>query len=182
MLPLTKGATRCEEPTSSPEPCSATSRWRIACRRTIRCARSVDHRSRAGPHLAALRSAVRQFRSAVDCAGEAAARPAAAGVVHDPQRAAVDGATRLQPVVSLVRRASAWTTRSGRRLRLPRIAIVLLDGDIAAAFFEAVLIHADTARLLSDDHFTVDGTLLGGLGQSQELPAARSGSAGPRRG
>ena len=36
----------------------------------------------------------------------------------------------------------------------------LLDGDVAAAFFEAVLIHADTARLLSDDHFTVDGTLL----------------------
>ena len=36
----------------------------------------------------------------------------------------------------------------------------LLDGDIAAAFFEAVLIHADTARLLSDEHFTVDGTLL----------------------
>jgi transposase len=36
----------------------------------------------------------------------------------------------------------------------------LLAGDIAGAFFEAVLIHADTARLLSDDHFTVDGTLL----------------------
>jgi transposase len=36
----------------------------------------------------------------------------------------------------------------------------LLDGDIAAAFFEAVLIHADSKRLLSDDHFTVDGTLL----------------------
>jgi transposase len=36
----------------------------------------------------------------------------------------------------------------------------LLSGDIAQAFFEAVLIHADTARLLSDDHFTVDGTLL----------------------
>ena len=36
----------------------------------------------------------------------------------------------------------------------------LLDGDIAAAFFEAVLIHAETARLLSDDHFTVDGSLL----------------------
>lgn len=36
----------------------------------------------------------------------------------------------------------------------------LLDGDIAAAFFEAVLIHADVARLLSDEHFTVDGTLL----------------------
>jgi transposase len=36
----------------------------------------------------------------------------------------------------------------------------LLDGDVAAAFFDAVLIHADTERLLSDDHFTVDGTLL----------------------
>jgi len=36
----------------------------------------------------------------------------------------------------------------------------LLDGDIAAAFFDAILIHADTERLLSDDHFTVDGTLL----------------------
>src|SRR5688572_20174267 len=36
----------------------------------------------------------------------------------------------------------------------------LLDGDIAQAFFEAVLLHADTERLLSDEHFTVDGTLL----------------------
>ena len=36
----------------------------------------------------------------------------------------------------------------------------LLSGDLAQAFLEAVLIHADTARLLSDDHFTVDGTLL----------------------
>jgi transposase len=36
----------------------------------------------------------------------------------------------------------------------------LLAGDIAAAFFDAVVIHADSARLLSDEHFTVDGTLL----------------------
>src|SRR5213592_2607835 len=36
----------------------------------------------------------------------------------------------------------------------------LLDGDIAAAFFDAVLLHADSERLLSDEHFTVDGTLL----------------------
>jgi transposase len=36
----------------------------------------------------------------------------------------------------------------------------LLDGDIASAFFEAVLLHAETERLLSDEHFTVDGTLL----------------------
>jgi transposase len=36
----------------------------------------------------------------------------------------------------------------------------LLAGDIAGAFFDAVWIHADSARLLSDEHFTVDGTLL----------------------
>jgi transposase len=36
----------------------------------------------------------------------------------------------------------------------------LLDGDIATAFFQAVLIQAETAQLLSDEHFTVDGTLL----------------------
>ena len=36
----------------------------------------------------------------------------------------------------------------------------LLDGDIAEAFFQEVLMEARAARLLSDDHFTVDGTLL----------------------
>lgn len=36
----------------------------------------------------------------------------------------------------------------------------LLDGDIAAGFFDAVRLHAASARLLSDEHFTVDGTLL----------------------
>ena len=36
----------------------------------------------------------------------------------------------------------------------------LLEGDIAEAFFQEVLAEARSARLLSDDHFTVDGTLL----------------------
>ena len=36
----------------------------------------------------------------------------------------------------------------------------LLQGDIAAAFFDAVVAQARTADLLSDEHFTVDGTLL----------------------
>jgi len=36
----------------------------------------------------------------------------------------------------------------------------LLEGDIAAAFFHEVLAQARGARLLSDEHFTVDGTLL----------------------
>src|SRR5258708_2404633 len=36
----------------------------------------------------------------------------------------------------------------------------LLDGDIAEAFFQAVLEQARERSLLSDEHFTVDGTLL----------------------
>ena len=36
----------------------------------------------------------------------------------------------------------------------------LLDGDIAQAFFEKVLAVAREKRLLSDEHFTVDGTLV----------------------
>jgi transposase len=36
----------------------------------------------------------------------------------------------------------------------------LLNGDIASAFFDAVLRQAREAALLSDEHFTVDGTLL----------------------
>jgi transposase len=36
----------------------------------------------------------------------------------------------------------------------------LLDGDIAEAFFQAMLQQAGERSLLSDEHFTVDGTLL----------------------
>jgi transposase len=36
----------------------------------------------------------------------------------------------------------------------------LLESDIAAAFFDGVLAQARAAGLLSDEHFTVDGTLL----------------------
>jgi transposase len=36
----------------------------------------------------------------------------------------------------------------------------LLAGDVAQAFFEAVLSQAKAKRLLSTEHFTVDGTLI----------------------
>jgi transposase len=36
----------------------------------------------------------------------------------------------------------------------------LLAGDVATAFFQAVLAEADAQHLTSDEHFTVDGTLL----------------------
>jgi hypothetical protein len=35
-----------------------------------------------------------------------------------------------------------------------------LDSDLAAAFFARILEQAKTAKLLSDEHFTVDGTLI----------------------
>jgi transposase len=37
----------------------------------------------------------------------------------------------------------------------------LLSGDIAAKFFQAVLGQPAVKALLSDEHFTVDGTLIG---------------------
>ena len=51
----------------------------------------------------------------------------------------------------------------------------LLTGDIASAFFDAVLRQAREAALLSDEHFTVDGTLLeawAGLKSFQRTDAA----------
>ena len=36
----------------------------------------------------------------------------------------------------------------------------MLEGDIAEAFFQGVLGEARAGQLLSDEHFTVDGTLL----------------------
>ena len=104
------------------------------------------------------------------CCGDAAAR-----ALHDPQRAAADGAIGLQSAVPLVRGLgiddAVWllTMFSKNRDRL-------LTGDIAAAFLEAVLRHAETERLLSDDHFTVDGTLLKAWASQQGSSAARSGS------
>jgi hypothetical protein len=47
----------------------------------------------------------------------------------------------------------------------------LLDGDIAEAFFQAVLQQARQRSLLSDEHFTVDGTLLEAWASAEELSA-----------
>jgi len=56
----------------------------------------------------------------------------------------------------------------------------LLDGDIAEAFLQAVLQQARERDLLSDEHFTVDGTLLEAW-ESEEFSAKgwqATGSAG----
>jgi IS5 family transposase len=60
----------------------------------------------------------------------------------------------------------------------------LLDGDIAQKFFEAVLKQARGQNLLSDEHFSVDGTLLEAWASKQSYqrrkdpPGSGSGSRG----
>jgi transposase len=60
----------------------------------------------------------------------------------------------------------------------------MLDGDVAQAFFDAVLRQARQEDLLSDEHFSVDGTLLEAWAsmksfqKKEEPPAQGSGSRG----
>ena len=49
----------------------------------------------------------------------------------------------------------------------------LIGSDIARAFFGQVLGQAREGRLLSDEHFSVDGTLLEGVGLDEIVPAQR---------
>jgi transposase len=61
----------------------------------------------------------------------------------------------------------------------------LLEGEIAAKFLAAVVAQPKVKRLLSSDHFSVDGTLRG-MGVDQELPSQgrrrqRRVGTGPQR-
>jgi transposase len=55
----------------------------------------------------------------------------------------------------------------------------LLDGDIAEAFFQAVLKQARERNLLSDEHFTVDGTLLEAWASLKSFRRKDGRAAGP---
>jgi len=62
----------------------------------------------------------------------------------------------------------------------------LLDGNIAEAFFAAVLAQAEEQKLLSDEHFTVDGTLIEAWAhrrsfqEKKDPPKGGSGSKGQK--
>jgi transposase len=62
----------------------------------------------------------------------------------------------------------------------------LLDGNIAEAFFSAVLAQAEEQKLLSDEHFTVDGTLIEAWAhrrsfqEKKDPPKRGSGSKGQK--
>src|SRR5437899_1024081 len=49
----------------------------------------------------------------------------------------------------------------------------LLDGEVARKFLAAVLSQDKVKTRLSSDHFSVDGTLFGSLGEPEELPRER---------
>lgn len=55
----------------------------------------------------------------------------------------------------------------------------LLDGDVADAFFAEVLAAIKADGLLSDEHFTVDGTLLEAWASHKSFKPKKSGAAGP---
>ena len=57
----------------------------------------------------------------------------------------------------------------------------LLDADVAAKFLEAVLRHPKVKRFLSDDHFSVDGTLVEAWASMKSL-RAKDGSDEPPAG
>ena len=104
--------------------------------------------------------ALRPIGPAVDPAGEAAAGDAAAGVLFDPLGAAADGAAGIRPAVPLVRRGSGSTIAVWDHSVFSKNRDRLLEGDIAAKFLAAVLAQPRVKRLLSNDHFSVDGTLI----------------------
>lgn len=54
----------------------------------------------------------------------------------------------------------------------------LLEGDIAAKFLSAVLAQPKVARLLSTDHFSVDGTLIEAWASMKSVKP-KNGSGGP---
>jgi transposase len=57
----------------------------------------------------------------------------------------------------------------------------LLDGDIAAQFMTVVLNLPQVRKLLSSEHFSVDGTLIEGLGQHEEFCAQARGRTASRK-
>jgi transposase len=55
----------------------------------------------------------------------------------------------------------------------------LLDGDVAVGFFRAVRAQAEAAQLLSDEHFTVDGTLLEAWASQKSFRRREGGAPDP---
>ena len=160
-------------------------RHRGTCAGAASAAGDPDHRQRRpGEPGCGVRQAVRRHRARFDPTRAAAAGGSAAGVLLDPLRAAVDGAARLQPALSLVR----WAGR-GRRGVGP--LGVLQEPRPAAGGRRGGEVLERGARQPASEAASVGRALLGrrhadrGLGQHEELPRqgwlGRAADAGAQR-
>lgn len=103
--------------------------------------------------------ALRQRGTSFDPSGAIAERPAAAGVLRHPLGTPVDGATALQSsvpwFVALSPDDPVWDptifTKNRERLQ---------NGDVFTKFMSRLLNQPQVKPLLSDEHFSVDGTLI----------------------
>ena len=146
--------------TSGRPRCGATSPWSSGCRRTTRCGRCGRWWTRLRGAVAAVRAALRAGGPAVDRPGAAAAGAAAAGALQRAQRAAADGAARLQPALPLVRGPGAQTTRSGMPRCSRRTASGCWRATSPGRSSSGWWRRRGRRGVLSDEHFTVDGTLI----------------------
>jgi len=80
--------------------------------------------------------------------------------VLDPQRTFVDGRDGLQPAIPLVRGAERVGDHVWDATVLTKNRDRLLEADAAKELLSWVVEQAQTKGLTSDEHFTVDGTLL----------------------
>ena len=160
MLPTLKGARSCADTMSRPPTCSATCRRNSACRPTIplRAVRALTDE--------ALQTMSRRFASLYATTGrplippEQWLRALLLQVLYTVRSERLlmeelNDNLLFRWFVGLKIDDPVWhpTTFTKNRDRL-------LSGDVAAAFFDAVQAHARAAGLLSDEHFTVDGTQL----------------------
>ena len=140
--------------------CSPTSGWRNGFRRIIRCGRSGRWRMRSLRPERALRGALFAYGTTLDPAGDAAEGDAAAGLLLGALRAAmlmeqIDYNLLFRWFVGLPLDGAVWhaTVFTHNRDRL-------LEAEVAREFLAALLAQPQVKQLLSNDHFSVDGTLI----------------------
>ena len=151
---------------------------RVPARHPLRAIRSIVNDGPGEPGCG-VREDLRRDRAAVDCTRAAAAGGSAAGVLLDPLGAAVDGAARLQPALPLVRRAGRGRAGVGPPV-FSKNRDRLLEADVAAKFLGAVLANPQVKPLLSDEHFSVDGTQIEAWASMKSF-RAKDGSTSRRR-
>ena len=98
--------------------------------------------------------------ASLDPSGAIVERFAAAGILRYSVRTPADGATGL----SICCTAGSWgfrpTTRSGTRTSFTKNRDRLQNGEVFTKFMTKLLNHPQVKPLLSDEHFSVDGTLI----------------------